>query len=110
MISPSGNYNTNSDGSFFKPLDPADPEVTKKSYGNMQRQVRVYYPEEIRLSETVIHCRFYLEGMFGDQPYRTRATQNWVKEGDYWFLKTAHYSSANYGGVHIPSSDEFSDQ
>jgi hypothetical protein len=41
--------------------------------------------------------------------YRTRVSMNWVKEGGKWVLKTAHYSSASYGGVHKTQASDFED-
>ena len=39
--------------------------------------------------------------------YRTRVTQNWVKESGKWVVKTQHYSPASYGGVHMPDKYDF---
>ena len=78
-----------------------------------KRQINIYYPEAIQISDDVVFVRFYYEGIsnFGGstQPYRTRVTMNWIKEGKKWVAKTQHYSPAAYGGVHIPQASDFDD-
>ena len=58
-----------------------------------------------------VYVRFYYEGIAknGSQSndYRTRVTQNWVKESGKWVVKTQHYSPAQFGGVHITVASDF---
>ena len=109
MESKSGVYSTNSDGSFHKPvqtLTVADYEKNAAIGLN-----HVYFPEAVKLSDDAYFVRFYYEGVVGEnnQPYRTRVTTTWVKEMGKWVLKTQHYSSAAYGGVHQTTRSDFED-
>ena len=94
MSSKSGTLDTNSDGSFHKPLTNQTVDGWKNS-GNATTMH--FYPEATALSDDVVHVRFYSEGMVGNDgnmsDYRTRVSMNWVKESGKWVLKTAHYSS-----------------
>tara|TARA_B100001250_G_scaffold197931_1_gene169863 strand:- start:52 stop:531 length:480 start_codon:yes stop_codon:yes gene_type:complete len=110
MSSNSGTLDTNSDGSFHKPL----ANQTVDGWKNSGDATTLYfYPEATALSDDVVHVRFYSEGMVGNDgnmsDYRTRVTMNWVKENGKWVLKTAHYSSASYGGVHRTQASDFED-
>tara|TARA_B100000579_G_scaffold411003_1_gene401439 strand:+ start:421 stop:900 length:480 start_codon:yes stop_codon:yes gene_type:complete len=110
MSSNSGTLDTNSDGSFHKPL----ANQTVDGWKNSGDATTLYfYPEATALSDDVVHVRFYSEGMVGNDgnmsDYRTRVTMNWVKESGKWVLKTAHYSSASYGGVHRTQASDFED-
>ena len=110
MSSKSGTLDTNSDGSFHKPL----ANQTVDGWKNSGDATTLYfYPEATALSDDVVHVRFYSEGMVGNggdmSDYRTRVTMNWVKESGKWVLKTAHYSSASYGGVHRTQASDFED-
>ena len=110
MSSKSGTLDTNSDGSFHKPL----ANQTVDGWKNSGDATTLYfYPEATALSDDVVHVRFYSEGMVGNggdmSDYRTRVTMNWVKESGKWVLKTAHYSSASYGGVHRTQESDFDD-
>ena len=75
--------------------------------------LNTYYPEFSELADGVVYVRFYYEGiaMNGSQAsdYRTRVTQNWVKENGKWVVKTQHYSPAQFGGVHITVASDFED-
>ena len=99
-----GTYNTNSDGSFHKPI--LIETLEQRSQNPQSGITNIYYPEAIELSKDVVHVRFYSEGIYGGRnssgPYRTRVTMNWIKEGGKWVVKTQHYSPAVYGGVHMP--------
>jgi len=110
MSSKSGTLDTNSDGSFHKPLTNQTVDGWKSSGDATTMH---FYPEATALSDDVVHVRFYSEGMVGNDgnmsDYRTRVSMNWVKEGSKWVLKTAHYSSANYGGVHRTQASDFED-
>ena len=75
--------------------------------------LNTYYPEFAELADGVVYVRFYYEGIAknGSQSsdYRTRVTQNWVKESGKWVVKTQHYSPAQFGGVHITVASDFED-
>ena len=107
--SKSGTYNTNSDGSFHKPL--LIQTAASWAASNQGGVTNAYYPEAIQLADEVVFVRFYYEGMTEvngvTSPYRTRVTMNWVNEGGKWVVKTQHYSPAAYGGVHIPQASDF---
>ena len=109
MESSSGTYNTNSDGSFHKPLSKTTADQWKVS--GQAGVLNAYYPEFSEISNGVVFVRFYYEGIAANgsqsQDYRTRVTQNWIKEKGKWVLKTQHYSPAEYGGVHITNSSDF---
>ena len=110
MSSKSGTLDTNSDGSFHKPLANQTVDGWKNSGDATTMH---FYPEATALSDDVVHVRFYSEGMVGNDgnmsDYRTRVSMNWVKESGKWVLKTAHYSSASYGGVHRTQASDFED-
>ncbi len=111
MSSKSGTLDTNSDGSFHKPL----AMQTEESWANSGDAVtQHFYAEATAIAEDVVHVRFYSEGMVGNNgdlsDYRTRVTMNWVKESGKWVLKTAHYSPASYGGVHKTIASDFEDK
>ena len=110
MSSKTGTLDTNSDGSFHKPL-ATQTEATWAKSGDAVTQH--FYPEATAISDDVVHVRFYSEGMVGNDgnlsDYRTRVTMNWVKESGKWVLKTAHYSPASYGGVHKTQASDFED-
>ena len=111
MESAEGTYNTNSDGSFHKALAKTTAAQWKAS--GQAGVLNTYYPEFSELADGVVYVRFYYEGiaMNGSQAsdYRTRVTQNWVKENDKWVVKTQHYSPAQFGGVHITVASDFED-
>ena len=110
MSSKAGTLDTNSDGSFHKPLAKQTVENWKKSSGAVTQPC---YAEATALADDVVHVRFYSEGMVGDDgnmsDYRTRVTMNWVKEDSKWVLRSAHYSPASYGGVHKTQAGDFED-
>ncbi len=110
MSSKAGTLDTNSDGSFHKPLTKQTIEGWEKS-GDAITQY--YYPEATAITDDVVHVRFYSEGMVGNDGkmsnYRTRVTMNWIKEGGNWVLSSAHYSPASYGGVHKTQASDFED-
>ena len=109
--SKAGTYNTNSDGSFHKPLIKQSAEDWANS--NQGGSLNIYYPEAVMLSKDVAFVRFYYEGMTEvsgiTKPYRTRVTMTWVKENGNWVTRTQHYSAAAYGGVHISQASDFQD-
>lgn len=111
MESASGTYNTNSDGSFHKALAKTTAAQWKAS--GQAGILNTYYPEFSELADGVVYVRFYYEGIAknGNQTsdYRTRVTQNWVKENGKWVVKTQHYSPAQFGGVHITVASDFED-
>ena len=111
LESRSGTYGTNSDGSFHKPKQISSVEQWKRF--NQGGVTNVYYPEAIQLSDDVVFVRLYAEGMVmaggNASDYRTRVTMNWVRENGNWTLKSQHYSSANYGGVHQTQAADFDD-
>ena len=109
--SKSGTYNTNSDGSFHKPL--VKQSAASWAASNQGGVTNAYYPEAIQIADDVVFVRFYYEGMTEvngvTSPYRTRVTMNWVNEGGKWVVKTQHYSPAAYGGVHVSQASDFQD-
>ena len=111
MSSKSGTLDTNSDGSFHKPEAKQTIAYWEKSGGAL---TQYFYPEATSLSDDVVHVRFYSEGMVGEagnmSDYRTRVTMNWVKERGKWVLRSAHYSPANFGGVHQTQVSDFEDE
>ena len=110
MSSKAGTLDTNSDGSFQKPLNQQTISGRKKSGEAM---TQYFYPEATAISADVVHVRFYSEGMVGPKDnmsdYRTRVTMNWIKEDGNWVLRSAHYSPASYGGVHKTLASDFDD-
>jgi hypothetical protein len=108
LSSKNGTLDTYSDGSFHKPLAKPSIESWQKSGPS---QIQYFYPEVIQIATDVVHVRLYAEGMVGpagqESDYRTRVTMNWIKEDGSWVLKSAHYSSANYGGVHKTQVSDF---
>ena len=110
MSSKAGTLDTNSDGSFHKPLAKQTVENWKKSSGAVTQH---FYAEATALADDVVHVRFYSEGMVGDDgnmsDYRTRVTMNWVKEGNKSVDKSIIYSSASYGGINVSQAADFED-
>lgn len=106
-----GTYGTNSDGSFHKPLvfQTVEDWATSGQGGSLS----IRYPEAVQLSDGVVYVRCYYEGMTEvngkSKPYRTRVTMNWVREDGTWVVKSQHYSSASFGGVHVSQSADFED-
>ena len=111
LESASGTLNTNSDGSFHKPLNKQSEAAWNASGqgGNLS----AYHPDFTQLSDDVVHVRFYYEGVLEtagiSRNYRTRATMNWVKEGQNWVVKSQHFSSAEFGDVTVTQSSDFED-
>ena len=110
MSSKAGTLDTNSDGSFHKPL--AKQTVAGWAQGG-DAVTQHFYTEATAIADDVVHVRFYSEGMVGSDgvmsDYRTRVTMNWVKEDGKWVVRSAHYSPASYGGVHKTLSSDFED-
>ena len=110
LSSKAGTLDTNSDGSFHKPLNQQTILGWKKSG---EALTQYYYPEATAISDDVVHVRFYSEGMVGSKEkmndYRTRVTMNWVREDGNWVIRSAHYSPASYGGVHKTQASDFED-
>ena len=117
LESRTGTYNTNSDGSFHKPINVSTAEDWKRNMAGQQNNMRVFYPEVAEISAGVVYARYYMEGMIGDagtegaqHTYRTRVTNVWTKESDgQWRLKAAHFSSSSYGGTHRTQTADFED-
>ena len=110
MSSKTGTLDTNSDGSFHKPL----ANQTVDGWKNSGDATTLYfYPEATALSDDVVHVRFYYEGVLQaagiTRDYRTRASMNWVKEGGNWVAKTMHFSSAEFGDVTVTQASDFED-
>ena len=110
MSSKHGTFDTNSDGSFHKPLT----KQTVASWANSGDGVtKHFYPEATAISDDVVFVRFYSEGMVGSKgkmsDYRTRVTMTWVKEDSTWVLRSSHYSAASFGGVHKTLATDFED-
>ena len=110
MSSKAGTLDTNSDGSFHKPIIQQTISAWKKSG---EAKTQYFYPEATAISDDVVYVRFYSEGMVGSienmSDYRTRVSMNWIKEDGNWVLRSAHYSPASYGGVHKTQASDFDD-
>ena len=108
MSSKAGTLDTNSDGSFHKPVIQQTISAWKKSG---EAKTQYFYPEATAISDDVVYVRFYSEGMVGSienmSDYRTRVSMNWIKEDGNWVLRSAHYSPASYGGVHKTQASDF---
>ena len=111
MESASGTFNTNSDGSFHKPMNKQS-EASWQASG-LGGNLSVFHPDFTELSDSVVHVRFYYEGVLQaagiTRDYRTRASMNWVKEGGSWVAKTMHFSSAEFGDVTVTQASDFED-
>ena len=109
MESKNGVCSTNSDGSFHKACVVSTVAGYMKNYPDGLNSV--YFPEATMLTEDAYLVRFYYEGVVGenDQPYRTRVTTTWVKEDGNWVMRSQHYSSAAFGGVHQTVRGDFED-
>ena len=109
MESASGTFNTNSDGSFHKGL--AKTTAAQWGASGQLGSLNTYYPEFSQIADGVVYVRFYYEGVAQNgsisSDYRTRVSQNWVKEEGKWVVKTSHYSPAQFGGVHITVATDF---
>ena len=114
MTSKSGVLGTNSDGSFHKPIATETADDWNKNTPENAGVINVFGSEAHKISNTVVYSRYYAEGVVpngngGVTPYRTRVTSVWVKEGMDWVVKTNHFSSAAYGGVHQTAQGDFED-
>ena len=114
LSSSSGMLNTNSDGSFHKPLVKQTEEDWENQSAGGSGVITVHAPEAHQLNESTVYVRYYAEGVVPDgnggiKPYRTRVTGVWVKENKSWVAKTMHFSSAAYGGTHQTVSADFED-
>ena len=97
LMRPSGTYNANSDGSFFRFSPQTTAQDLERNLGAGTSSLNVMYPETISLSDDVVLARYYLEGVISDpngtvNNYRTRVTHIWVKEKDGWKTKSWHFS------------------
>ena len=104
-----GVCSTNSDGSFHKACVVFTAEDYEQNYPDGLNNV--HYPEATMLTKDAYLVRFYYEGVAGsdNQPYRTRVTTTWVNEDGNWVMRSQHYSSAAYGGVHQTVRSDFED-
>ncbi len=114
LSSAEGMYNTNSDGSFHKPLGTATVEDWARTTPGDAGTIVVHAAEAHQIDDATVFARYYAEGVVPDgkdnfKPYRTRVTSVWVLEGENWVAKTMHFSSANYGGVHQTQATDFED-
>ena len=112
LMSPSGTYNANSDGSFFRFSPQTTAQDLERNLGAGTSSLNVMYPEAISLSDDVVLARYYLEGVISDpngtvNNYRTRVTHIWVKEKDGWKTKSWHFSPLHDGGRHLTSASDF---
>ena len=105
-----GVCSTNSDGSFHKACLKSSAADYEKNYAVGFNSI--FYPEAIKLTKDAYVVRFYYEGVVGedDQPYRTRVTTTWIKENGKWVMRTQHYSSASFGGVHQTVRSDFEEE
>ena len=112
LMSQSGTYNANSDGSFFRFSKNNTATDIENNMGDQNSSLNVNYPETIELSSSVVLARYYLEGVISDQSgtvnnYRTRVTHIWVKEKSGWKTKSWHFSPLHDGGRHVTSASDF---
>mgnify|MGYP000845967328 FL=1 len=111
LESASGTMNTNSDGSFHKPLNKQSEADWKAS--TLGGALTTYHPDFTQLSDDVVHVRFYYEGVIETpsvtRDYRTRASMNWVNEDGKWVAKTMHFSAASFGDVTVTQASDFED-
>ena len=111
MESNSGTLNTNSDGSFHKPLNKQSEADWKAS--QLGGILVPYHPDFTELADDVVHVRFYYEGVIETpnitRDYRTRASMNWVNEDGKWVAKTMHFSAASFGDVTVTQASDFED-
>ena len=111
MESKSGTLNTNSDGSFHKPLNKQSEADWKAS--QLGGILVPYHPDFTELADDVVHVRFYYEGVIETpnitRDYRTRASMNWVNEDGKWVAKTMHFSAASFGDVTVTQASDFED-
>jgi len=111
LESKSGTLNTNSDGSFHKPMNKQS-EASWQASG-LGGNLSVFHPDFTELSDDAVHVRFYYEGVLQaagiTRDYRTRASMNWVKEGGNWVAKTMHFSPAKFGDVTVTQASDFED-
>jgi hypothetical protein len=115
LMSPSGTYNANSDGSFFRFSADNSADSIEKNMGGQSSSLNVNYPEAIALSDDVVLARYYLEGVISSPTgsvsnYRTRVTHIWVKESTGWKTKSWHFSPLHDGGRHITSAADFQEE
>ena len=114
LMSQSGTYNANSDGSFFRFSENNTAADIENNMGGQNSSLNVNYPETIELSSGVVLARYYLEGVISDQSgtvnnYRTRVTHIWVKEKAGWKTKSWHFSPLHDGGRHVTSASDFAE-
>ena len=114
LSSSHGMLNTNSDGSFHKPLATQTAEDWERQTPGAAGTITVHAAEAHQINDGAVFARYYAEGVVPDgsggfKPYRTRVTSLWVLEGKNWVAKTMHFSSANYGGVHQTTQADFED-
>ena len=111
LESASGTMNTNSDGSFHKPLNKQSEADWKAS--QLGGILVPYHPDFTELADDVVHVRFYYEGVIETpnitRDYRTRASMNWVNEDGKWVAKTMHFSAASFGDVTVTQASDFED-
>tara|TARA_B100000941_G_scaffold50279_1_gene31983 strand:- start:2711 stop:3175 length:465 start_codon:yes stop_codon:yes gene_type:complete len=105
-----GVCSTNSDGSFHKACLKSSVADYEKNFAAGFNSI--FYPEAVKLTKDAYVVRFYYEGVVGedDQPYRTRVTTTWIKENGKWVMRTQHYSSASFGGVHQTVRSDFEEE
>ena len=114
MSSKAGTLDTNSDGSFHKPMAAQTASDWERQSAGGTGVIQVHASEAHQLNDTTVYVRYYAEGVVADgnggmKPYRTRVTGVWVKEGKNWVVKTSHFSSAAYGGTHQTVQADFED-
>ena len=86
MSSSAGMLNTNSDGSFHKPMATQTASDWERQSAGGTGVIQVHASEAHQLNDTTVYVRYYAEGVVADgnggmKPYRTRVTGVWVKEG-----------------------------
>ena len=107
LASKNGTLGANSNGTFFNQEDSGTVEDLMEDLSNIKKSnVEVRYPEALKLADSVILARYYLEGQIDftdgsrEARYRTRVTHIWVKEGKEWKMRSFHFSPLHDGGVH----------
>lgn len=105
MESTAGLITSQSDGSFHKPLG------WKRDFSGQAVNLNVYYPEATEISPGVVYARYYVEGLIGAgserYQYRGRITNVWIREGQEWRMRGAHFSDGNYGRTRRTLDEDF---
>jgi hypothetical protein len=110
LSSSHGMLNSNSDGSFHKPLAIQTAADWEKQTPGAAGTITVHAAEAHQINDGAVFARYYAEGVVPDgsggfKPYRTRVTSLWVLEGKKlgcknhaFFICKLWRSSPNHSG------------